>query len=237
MTDCLKISLLTIFPKIFENFLSESLIGKAKDRNLLSTEVINIRDFSEPPHHRVDDTPYGGGAGMVMEAEPIIRAVEHAKQSSKNTKVILLSASGHKFNQRKAESLSKESNMIFVCGRYEGIDQRAIDLCIDEEISIGDFVLMGGEVAAMIIIEAVLRLRPGVLGNNASSIEESFSLAYGDKLLLEAPQYTKPAQVRGLNVPEVLLSGNHDAIRNWRLEQSKLRTLKNRPDLLENKQM
>ena len=235
MTDCLKISLLTIFPKIFENFLSESLVGKSAERQLLQVGITNIRDFSDPPHHRVDDTPYGGGAGMVMQAEPIIRAVENARNFVPQAKVILLSASGQKFTQQKAQDLSKESELIFICGRYEGIDQRAIDLCVDLEISLGDFVLMGGEVAAMAVIEAVLRLRPGVLGNDSSAIHESFSLNDGLNLLIEAPQYTKPAQVRGLNVPEVLLSGNHDLINKWRLEQSQIRTAKVRPDLLKTK--
>lgn len=232
MKDCLKITLLTLFPKIFENFLSESLIGKSIERELVAVDVSNIRDFSDPPHHRVDDTPYGGGAGMVMQAEPIIRAVEKAKTGSSNPRVILLAASGKKLTQQKAEELSKQEHLIFICGRYEGVDQRAIDLCVDEEICLGDFVMMGGEVAAMAVIEATLRLRPGVLGNNDSAVHESFSLREGANLLLEAPQYTKPDLVRGLEVPEVLLSGNHLAISRWRLEQSKERTKRVRPDLL-----
>lgn len=234
MKHSLKISLLTIFPGIFENFLKESLIGKSIDKKLLEVETINIRDFSEPPHFRVDDTPYGGGPGMLMRAEPICRAIEDVKKRLPQSKVILLSASGSRFDQRKAKELSNASELVFICGRYEGIDQRAIDLCVDEEISLGDFVLLGGEVAAMVLMEAVVRLRPGVLGNEDSSVTESFSLSSGANLLLEAPQYTKPAVIRGHSVPEVLLSGNHEAISKWRSEQSKLRTLKMRPDLIRN---
>ena len=230
----MQFDVLTLFPEMFEP-LNKSIIGRAKEKGLININLINIRDFSKNKHKKVDDTPYGGGAGMVMQAEPILRAVEKAKSNSPKAKVVLLAASGQKFTQQKAQELSQESGLIFICGRYEGIDQRAIDLCVDYEFSLGDFVLMGGEVAAMAVIEATSRLRSGVLGNEASTVHESFSLQDGQNLLLEAPQYTKPAQVRGLDVPDVLLSGNHIAIEKWRLEQSRSRTAKVRPDLLATK--
>jgi tRNA (guanine37-N1)-methyltransferase len=232
MKQAQRICLITIFPGLFDSFLRESLIGRAISQGLIEVTTINFRDFSEAPHHRVDDTPYGGGAGMVIKAEPICLAIEAAKKQLPNAKTILLSASGSLFNQSKAAALSTESDLIFVCGRYEGIDQRAIDLCVDEEISIGNFVMMGGEVAAMAVIEAVVRLRPEVLGNSESIINESFTIEAETGTLLEAPQYTKPAEFRGMKVPESLLSGNHEQIKKWRLAQSLKRTKTIRPDLL-----
>ena len=223
----LKISLVTIFPRLFDSFISESLISKARSQNLISIDTINFRDFSEAPHHRVDDTPYGGGAGMVIKAEPICLAVESARQKLPKAKTILLSASGSLFSQAKAQELSKCDELIFVCGRYEGIDQRAVDLCIDEELCIGNFIMMGGEVAAMAMMEAIIRLRPEVLGNSESVEHESFSAG-----TLEAPQYTKPAEFRGLKVPDTLLSGNHELIKKWRAEEGLKRTREKRPDLL-----
>ncbi len=220
------IEILTIFPDIFESFLKTSLVGKAISRGLLSVTATNIRDFASPPHYKVDDSPYGGGAGMVMIAEPLIKAVESAKHRLPTAKVILLSPGGPRFNQSKAIELSKQSSLIFVCGRYEGIDQRVIDLVIDEEISIGDFVVMGGEVPAMLVLEACLRLRPDVIHNEESTTHESFSPGLGDGTLVEAPQYTRPEEYRGLKVPEILLSGNHKAIANWRLSESKSKTTK-----------
>jgi tRNA (guanine37-N1)-methyltransferase len=221
-----KIEILTIFPDIFESFLKTSLVGKAISRALLSVTATNIRDFAAPPHYKVDDSPYGGGAGMVMLAEPLIKAVESAKSRLPNAKVILLSPGGPRFNQSKANELSKHDSLILVCGRYEGIDQRAIDLVIDEELSIGDFVVMGGEVPAMLVLEACLRLRPDVIHNEESTTHESFSHGLGDGTLVEAPQYTRPEEYRGLKVPEVLLSGNHKAIASWRLNESKIKTAK-----------
>lgn len=221
-----KIEILTIFPDIFESFLKTSLVGKAISRALLSVAATNIRDFAAPPHYKVDDSPYGGGAGMVMLAEPLIKAVESAKSRLPNAKVILLSPGGPRFNQSKANELSKHDSLILVCGRYEGIDQRAIDLVIDEELSIGDFVVMGGEVPAMLVLEACLRLRPDVIHNEESTTHESFSPGLGDGTLVEAPQYTRPEEYRGLKVPEVLLSGNHKAIASWRLNESKIKTAK-----------
>lgn len=220
------VNLLTIFPDIFESFLKTSLIGKAIDRGLLATTTTNIRDFSKPPHNKVDDTPYGGGAGMVMMAEPLVAAVESIKAKDPNTWVVLLSPSGTRFSQAKAQELAQKPSVTFVCGRYEGIDQRVIDLAIDEEISVGDYVVMGGEVPAMLVIEASLRLRPGVLHNAESVCQESFSPTLGDGTLVEAPQYTRPEEFRGLKVPDVLLSGNHKAISSWRLEQAASKTSK-----------
>jgi tRNA (guanine37-N1)-methyltransferase len=221
-----KIELLTIFPDIFTSFLKTSLVGKAIERGLLSVTTTNIRDFSAPPHNKVDDTPYGGGAGMVMLPDPLCKAIEAAKSRLPQARVILLSPAGKRFTQSKAIEVSKTDSVIFVCGRYEGIDQRVIDLLVDEEISIGDFVVMGGEVPAMMVIEACLRLQPEVLHNTDSTVMESFSPAFGDGSLVEAPQYTRPEEYRGITVPEVLLSGNHKAINEWRLAEAKKRTSK-----------
>lgn len=218
------VNFITIFPEIFESFLKTSLIGKAMARALLATTTTNIRDFSKPPHNKVDDTPYGGGAGMVMMPEPLVSAIESVKSKDPNTWVVLLSPSGSRFSQAKAAELANRSSVTFVCGRYEGIDQRVIDLAVDEEISVGDFVVMGGEVPAMLIIEACLRLRPGVLHNADSTSQESFSPHLGDGTLVEAPQYTRPEEFRGLKVPEVLLSGNHKTIAEWRLQEASRRT-------------
>ncbi|MFN4895395.1 MAG: tRNA (guanosine(37)-N1)-methyltransferase TrmD [Pseudomonadota bacterium] len=219
-----KIEILTIFPGIFESFLQTSLVSKAITRGLLSVSTTDIRDFSAPPHNKVDDSPYGGGAGMVMMVEPLVKAIEAAKVRLPSARVVLLSPGGPRFTQSKAEQLSKLDSVIFVCGRYEGIDQRVIDLVIDEELSIGDFVVMGGEVPAMLVIEACLRLRPDVIHNEESTTFESFSPGLGDGSLVEAPQYTRPEEYRGLRVPQILLSGNHKAIAEWRLEKSKLKT-------------
>ena len=221
-----KIELLTIFPEIFTSFLKTSLVGKAIDRNLLSVTTSNIRDFSAPPHNKVDDTPSGGGAGMVMLADPLCKAIEAAKSRLPDARVILLSPAGKRLNQAKASELSKLDSIIFVCGRYEGIDQRVVNLMVDEEISIGDFVVMGGEVPVMMVIEACIRLRPDVIHNADSILMESFSPALGDGTLVEAPQYTRPEEYRGLKVPDVLLSGNHKAITDWRLAEAKKRTEK-----------
>ncbi len=220
------VNFITIFPDIFESFLKTSLIGKAIVRGLLATSTTNIRDFSKPPHNKVDDTPYGGGAGMVMMPEPLINAIESVKAKDPNTWVVLLSPSGARFTQSKAAELANRPSVTFVCGRYEGIDQRVIDLTIDEEISVGDFVVMGGEVPAMLIMEASLRLQPGVLHNAESTAQESFSPLLGDGAQVEAPQYTRPEEFRGMKVPDVLLSGNHKSIAEWRLTQSSKRTKK-----------
>lgn len=221
-----KIKILTIFPGIFESFVRTSLVSKAIARGLLSVTTTDIRDFSSPPHHKVDDSPYGGGAGMVMMVEPLVKAIQSAKDQLPDARVILLSPSGPRFTQSKAEQLSRQDSLIFVCGRYEGVDQRVIDIAVDEELSIGDFVVMGGEVPAMLVIEAALRLRPDVIHNEQSTILESFSPHLGEGNLVESPQYTRPEEFRGLRVPEVLLSGNHKAIAEWRLSESRKKTSK-----------
>jgi tRNA (guanine37-N1)-methyltransferase len=218
------VNFITIFPEIFESFLKTSLIGKAIARGLLSTTTTNIRDFSKPPHHKVDDTPYGGGAGMVMMAEPLVSAIEAVRAKDPSTWVVLLSPSGTRFSQAKASELSKRSSVTFVCGRYEGIDQRVIDIAIDEELSIGDFVVMGGEVPSMLVTEACLRLQPGVLHNSESTCQESFSPTLGGGTLVEAPQYTRPEDFRGITVPDILLSGNHKSIASWRLKEAAKKT-------------
>lgn len=228
----LTFQLLTIFPGIFESFIKTSLIGKAVERGLLEFTLRDIRAFASPPHFQVDDTPYGGGAGMVMKPEPLVAAIEAARAAKSSTRVIALSASGSLFTQRQAERLSTYQDITLVCGRYEGIDQRAIEIAVDEEISIGDYVLMGGEIAAMVIIEAVARLRPDIIGNEQSLSEESFCRQSSAALLLEAPHYTRPPEFRGKAVPEVLLSGNHREIAHWRSSAAQEKTKRVRPDLI-----
>jgi tRNA (guanine37-N1)-methyltransferase len=220
------IEILTIFPGIFESFLNTSLVAKAVSRGLLCVRATSIRDYSSPPHNKVDDSPYGGGAGMVMMADPLIKAIEAAKERQPKAKVILLSPGGSRFTQEKAKEISELDSVIFVCGRYEGIDQRVVDLAVDEELSVGDFVVMGGEVPTMLVIEASLRLRPDVIHNEESTSYESFSPMLGGGELVESPQYTRPEEYRGLKVPEILLSGNHKAIADWRLAESKKKTSK-----------
>lgn len=203
----MKVFYLTIFPEIFENFLKSSLIGKAISKDLLEVKVINIRDFADPPHFKVDDAPYGGGPGMVMKVEPIYKAVKSLPKSH----TILLSASGKLFTQNDALRLSKFDSLTFICGRYEGVDKRVSELVCDEELSLGEFVCMGGETPSMVITEAIVRLLPGVLGNEESLVCESFT-----DQTLEAPQYTRPEIFEGKAVPKVLLSGNHAEIKRWR---------------------
>ena len=219
-----QVEILTIFPDIFRSFLETSLVGKAVDRGLFNPTLTDIRDFASAPHYKVDDSPYGGGAGMVMLVDPLVRAIRAAKQRRPNSRALLFSPTGPRFTQKKSIELSTLDELVLVCGRYEGVDQRVIDLEIDEEISIGDFVVMGGEVPAMLFIEACLRLRPEVIHNSESTAHESFSPSLGDGTLLEAPQYTRPECYEGLSVPEILLSGNHKLIEAWRLEEAKRRT-------------
>lgn len=226
-TNAFEVNVLTIFPELFASFKSSSLIGKAIERGLLKIDVTNIRDYASPPHFQVDDTPYGGGAGMVMLVEPLVKSIEAVRERAPRTHVVLLSAAGNPFTQRHAESLARKDSLTLVCGRYEGVDQRVVDLAVDEEISIGDFVVMGGEVPAMMIIEATARLRSDVIGNSASLAQESFGCDH--ETLLEAPHYTRPPEFRGLKVPEVLLSGNHQKIATWRKAESTSRTKRIRP--------
>jgi len=207
--------LLTIFPNIFNSYLQESILGRAQDKNLIKIEIHNLRDFTKDKHKTTDDKPYGGGAGMVMKIEPIVSALDAIapKKNKKRTRIILLSAGGKVFDQKKARALAKYETIILICGRYEGVDQRVGDYLADEEISLGKFVLTGGELPAMMIVDAVARLLPGVLGNKESLAEESFGPG---KRGAEYPHYTRPADFQGLRVPEALLSGDHKKIKEWR---------------------
>jgi tRNA (guanine37-N1)-methyltransferase len=225
----LQIDLISIFPDYLTP-LKLSLLGKAQERSLLKINIHDLRDQSTDNHHSVDDTPYGGGAGMVMSAEPWGKAIDAITNQEDLVDLIILTPAGRRFNQQMALEFSKKSHLIFACGRYEGIDARVGQYYAGKnnfkvhEVSIGDYVLGGGEVAAMVIIEATTRLIPGVLGNPASLKEESYSISSDDLVLVEYPNYTKPANWRGLDVPEVLLSGNHAQIAKWRLEQAERRT-------------
>jgi tRNA (guanine37-N1)-methyltransferase len=225
-----RIDVLTLFPELFEPFLRTSLLGAAREAGRLGAEVHDLRRFAHDRHRTVDDIPYGGGPGMVMKPEPLVEAIESLagpKGPGRAARVILLSPQGTTLRQEGAEALAGEAHLVLVCGRYEGVDQRAIDLAVDRELSIGDYVLCGGEVPAMVLIEAVARLLPGVLGNPASVETESFGTAS-----LEGPQYTRPAVFRGHEVPAVLRSGNHAEIARWRAEQALEWTRRRRPDLL-----
>ncbi|WP_027726073.1 tRNA (guanosine(37)-N1)-methyltransferase TrmD [Tuberibacillus calidus] len=226
----MKIDILTLFPDMFTGVFQESILKKASERGLVSFRVTNFRDFADNKHRKVDDYPYGGGAGMVLMPQPLFDAVDHVKaQTASDARVILMTPQGERFTQKKAEELAKEEHLIFICGHYEGYDERIREHLATDEISIGDFVLTGGELAAMVIVDSVVRLLPGVLGNEASPVTDSFSTG-----LLEHPQYTRPADFRGMKVPDVLLSGNHARIETWRKKESLRRTLERRPDLLEN---
>lgn len=225
----LKIDLISIFPDYLTP-LKLSLLGKAQEKSLINISIHDLRDQANDLHHSVDDTPYGGGAGMVMSPEPWGKAIDAIKVESEQVDLIILTPAGKKFNQQMAQQFSKKSHLIFACGRYEGIDARVGQYYANKsnftvhEVSIGDYVLGGGEVAAMVIIEATTRLIPGVIGNPESLKEESHSILTDHSTLVEYPNYTKPANWRGLEVPEVLLSGNHGQIANWRLEQAERRT-------------
>ena len=224
---------LTLFKEMVETIMNTSIMGRALDKGLINLDVIDIRDYAENKHNRVDDYPYGGGAGMVMQAGPVYKACEAARellrdQDSTSARLIYLSPIGRPFTQDVAKELSQEENLIFLCGHYEGIDERALELEADDYISLGDFVLTGGELPAICIMDAVARLVPGVLSNDESASDESF-----EGNTLEYPQYTRPEEFMGMRVPDVLLSGHHANIKQWRREQSLLRTRKRRPDLFE----
>ena len=223
----MKFDILTLFPEMFEA-VKQSVIGKAIEKQLIQINLINIRDFSKDKHKKVDDTPYGGGAGMVMKADVVYDAYEHIKDEK--AKVIFLSPQGKTLNQNKVKELATEEHIILLCGHYEGIDQRVIDEIVDEEISIGDYVLTGGELPAMVLIDSVSRYVEGVLSKDSIK-EESFT-----NNLLEYPQYTRPEIFHGIKVPEVLLSGHHENIKKWREEQSLKNTLQKRPNLLKRKE-
>jgi len=227
--DAMLIDIVTIFPAMFSGVFGESIIKRAEEKGLVRLRVSDLRDFSADKHRKVDDTPFGGGAGMVMKPEPFFAAVDFLQNENENPescRVILMSPRGRLLNQEKAKQLSKLDHLIVLCGHYEGIDERVHQHLASEEISIGDYVLTGGELPAMVLVDAVVRLIPGVL-NKLSLEEETFSGG-----LLEYPQYTRPRDYRGMTVPEVLLSGNHELIKRWRYEESLRLTLKNRPDIL-----
>jgi len=221
----MKIDIVSIFPEMFKGAFSESIIKRAVEAEKVEINIVNFRDFTDDPHLKVDDTPYGGGAGMVLTPQPIFDCVESLK--TKDSKVILLTPDGIQYKQRNAYDLSKEKHLIIICGHYEGFDERIRTLA-DMEISIGDYVLTGGEIPAMVLVDSIVRLIPGVI-NERSHIEDSFN----DNYLLDYPTYTKPRVFRGMEVPEVLVSGDHAKIDAWRKEQSIKRTKERRPDLLE----
>ena len=216
---------LTIFPELFGGPLATGPLRIAREKGALDVAIHNLRDYTTDKHLVVDDVPYGGGQGMVMKAEPLVAAIEHI--AADGARRVLLAARGRRFDQAHAALLATCPNLLFVCGRYEGVDERVAPF-VDEELSIGDYVLSGGELAALVVLDAVVRLRPGVLGNEASPVDDSFATG-----LLEGPQYTRPAEFRGARVPDVLLSGDHAAIARWRRERSLETTLARRPDLLD----
>jgi tRNA (guanine37-N1)-methyltransferase len=242
-----KIDILTLFPDICRAPLGESIMKRAQENGIIDLRIRNLRDWTTDKHHIVDDAPFGGGQGMVMKPEPIFAAVEElcgAKENTADTqrpafevqqskiengkpKVIVMSPAGRRFDQQMATELSRESHLVIICGHYEGIDHRVIEHLVDLEISIGDYVLTNGAIAAVVFVDAIVRLLPGVLGHEQSAVDDSFSDG-----LLEAPQYTRPAEFRGWKVPQVLVSGNHAEIAKWREEQAMKRTRENRPDLL-----
>jgi tRNA (guanine37-N1)-methyltransferase len=224
----MRFDILTLFPDLFTPFLEEGIIGRAVKKGLLEIRLINTRSFARGVHKVMDDRPYGGGSGMIMKSGPIYRALRSIERTKKNSKVILLTPQGKTFDQKEAWKLADLDQLIIICGRYEGVDERIRARWVDREISIGDYILSGGEPAAMVILDAVSRLVPGVLGCDRSNREDSF-----EEGLLEYPQYTRPRIFLGDEVPEVLLSGDHEKIRIWRRKQSLKRTLKRRPDILE----
>jgi tRNA (guanine37-N1)-methyltransferase len=226
----MRFDVLTLFPEIFSGYLTQSLLKLAIDRGLVRLELHNIRDWTHDKHHCVDDRPFGGGPGMVIKPEPVVEAVEAVQQQTEPPgRVVLLTPQGRPLDQRVVEELAAHERLLLVCGRYEGFDQRISDILNPEEISIGDFVINGGEVAAMVVVDAVIRLVPGVLGDEDSGRFDSFST--GNRLL-EFAQYTRPREYRGYEVPEVLISGDHEKIAAWREQSSRQRTSERRPDLL-----
>lgn len=224
----MKFDVLTLFPDMFASYLKEGILGRAIERGLVDVDLLNIRDFAKGPHRIVDDRTYGGGEGMVMKAGPIFRALESVERLKGHGKVVLFSPQGEPFTQSMAWEMAEWQQIIMVCGRYEGVDERLRSTCIDMELSIGDYVLNGGELAAMVVIEAVSRLIPDVLGGERSNLEDSF-----ENGLLEYPHYTRPRVFEGQEVPAVLLSGDHEKIRLWRKKESLKRTLIRRADLLQ----
>ena len=243
----MKIDILTLFPEICRAPLSESIMKRAQKNGIVDLRIHNLRDWAQDKHHIVDDAPFGGGQGMVMKPEPIFAAVEDLlgqidgkskienrktcpERQSNGSKIILMSPAGRRLDQSMAERFSRESHLIIICGHYEGVDHRVIEHLVDLEISIGDYVLTNGAIAAVVLVDAIVRLLPGVLGHQGSAADDSFSV---ERSGLEAPQYTRPAEFRGWKVPEVLLSGNHAEIEKWRKKEALRRTRENRPDLLD----
>ena len=223
-----RFDVITIFPGMFESPFSESILKRAQDKRLLEIILHDLRDYTLDKHRKVDDYPFGGGVGLIMNVDPIVRAIESIKEN-RQARTILLSPGGKSFNQRMAWELSREENLIFICGRYEGVDERVLNF-VDDAISIGDYVMAGGEIPAMVLIEAISRLIPNVVGGESSLLEESFE---GNQL--EYPQYTKPREFRGLKVPEILFSGHHKKIHDWQLKEALKKTAEIRPDLLSKK--
>ncbi|MEY2482167.1 MAG: tRNA (guanine37-N1)-methyltransferase [Verrucomicrobiota bacterium] len=237
----MRIDILTLFPEVCRAPLNESMMKRAQESGAVELRIHNLRDWTTDKHHVVDDAPFGGGQGMVMKPEPIFNAVEELRGEKKTSnvqpptsnielkkpKVILMSPAGRRFNQQMAKEFSSESHLVIICGHYEGIDHRVIEHLVDDEISIGDYVLTNGAIAAVVFVDAIVRLLPGVLGHEQSAADDSFSGG-----LLEGPQYTRPAEFRGWKVPEVLLSGNHAGIAEWRKKEALRRTRESRPDLL-----
>ncbi|MGG2095866.1 tRNA (guanosine(37)-N1)-methyltransferase TrmD [Bacillus sp. S13(2024)] len=229
----MKIDILTLFPEMFTGVFGSSILKKAQEKEAVQLRVVNFRDYSTNKHNSVDDYPYGGGAGMVLTPQPIFDAVEQlTKETERKPRVVLMCPQGERFTQKKAEELAQEEHVIFICGHYEGYDERVREHLVTDEISIGDYVLTGGELASMVITDSVVRLLPDVLGNQQSQIEDSFSTG-----LLEHPHYTRPADFRGMKVPDVLISGNHKYIEEWRHKESLRRTYMRRPDLLEERSL
>jgi tRNA (guanine37-N1)-methyltransferase len=229
----LRFDVITIFPEFFRGPFDFGIIRRGKESGLIEIRVNDLRDFTSDRHRTVDDRPFGGGEGMVFKPEPIFTAVEAVRKSAQ-AEVVVLSAAGPKFNQAEALRLSKADQVILICGRYEGIDERVVEHLATAEISIGDFILSGGEIAAAVLVDAVTRYVPGVVGKEESILRDSFSDPAADVQLVEHPHYTRPAEFRGWNVPEVLISGDHQAVRAWRHEAALEKTKRNRPDLLEN---
>jgi tRNA (guanine37-N1)-methyltransferase len=231
----MKIDIVTLFPEICRAPLGESIMKRAQENKIVDLRIHNLRDWATDKHHVADDAPFGGGQGMVMKPEPIFAAVEElqrqigekSKVENPKSKIILMSPAGRRFDQQMAAQLSSESHLIIICGHYEGVDHRVIEHLVDFEISIGDYVLTNGAIAAVVLVDAVVRLMPGVLGHEQSAVDDSFSRG-----LLETPQYTRPAEFRGWKIPDVLLSGNHGEIEKWRKKEALRRTRENRPDLL-----
>jgi len=227
----MRFDILTLFPAIFDGYLGQSLLKKAIDARLVEVNLHDIRQWSRDKHHKVDDRPFGGGPGMILQVEPVVECVEAVQQLAQPGHLLILSPRGRTLNQKVVEELAAQPRLLLLCGRYEGFDERVYDILKPDELSIGDYVLNGGEAAAMVVVDACIRLIPGVLGDEESSQHDSFS---SGNRLLEFPQYSRPREYRGHTVPEVLVSGNHEQIARWRREQSYLSTRQRRTDLLDN---